>query len=251
MKTTFIVIITFLFFISIRPNCVAQSEKDTLKILFVGNSYTYFGNLPQIISTISDDANTKLVTKKSTVGGAKLRDHWLGERGLDTKEMIADGEFDLVILQEYSMGTINEPDSLIKYSNLFCDFIYKNNAKPYFYLTWAREMVPQYQETINNVYLEASIENKAEIVPVGKAWALAKQLRPNIELYHADGSHPSELGTYLAACVFIASILDEIPGKLKGSFWTMDKYGESVQLMSVHPLDVVFCKKIAEEITSE
>lgn len=247
MKITVIVITTILLFGYINTTCFAQDEKDTLKILYVGNSYTHFENLPQIVSIISDSAKTKLMTKKSTIGGARLREHWLGERGLKTKEMIKNGNFDIIVLQEYSMGAINEPDSLIKYSKLLCNYIKENNAKPYLYLTWAREKVPQYQEIINTVYLKTSIENNAVIVPVGNAWALAKQLRPDIALFTPDGSHPTELGTFLTANVFVATILDEIP-ELNGLFKTFDKYGESVELMRINPLDVIFCKKIAEEI---
>ena len=77
----------------------AQVNRDTLKVLFVGNSYTYVQNLPQVVSIISDSTKTKLVTRKSTVGGAYLREHWYGKRGLKTKEIITKGKFDLVILQ--------------------------------------------------------------------------------------------------------------------------------------------------------
>jgi len=227
--------------------CSAQVE-DTLKILFVGNSYTYFGNLPQIISIISDSSKTKLVTNKSTAGGAKLSEHWRGEKGLKTKAMIINGRFDIVVLQEYSWGTIKEPDSVLKYSKLLCDLIKENGAKPYLFLTWAREKVPQYQETINKIYLQVAAENDAVLVPVGKAWELARQQRPKIELYDPDGSHPSGLGSFLAACVFVGAILHEIPSVLQRIYYATDAGGESVLLMNIHPLDVIFCQKIAEEV---
>jgi hypothetical protein len=248
MKKAFIIVITILIIIINKNTCSAQIERDTLKILFVGNSYTYYENLPQIISIISDSSKTKLITKKSTLGGSSLSEHWRGARGLKTNEIIKSGRFDIVVLQEYSMGSINEQDSVHKYLKLFCDFIKDNEAKPYLYLTWAREKVPQYQETINKVYLEAAKENEAVIVPVGKAWALAKQLRPNIELYDVDGSHPSKLGTFLTACVFVATILDEIPYELPNVYSTFDFEWERVRLMDIDSLDVIFCQKIAKEI---
>lgn len=241
-------IILFLFLSSSLATCWAQETKDTLNILFVGNSYTYFNNLPQLVSIISDSTKTKLVTKKSTIGGAQLREHWLGERNLKTKEMIKDGEFDIVVLQEYSMGAMDEPDNTKKYLRLFSDYIKENNAKPYFYLTWAREKAPQYQDTINTIFMEAASDSEALIVPAGKAWARAKELRPTIELYDPDGSHPSELGTFLSACVFVATLTNEIPSQLNQSYKITDSYGESIELMRIHPLDYVFCKKIAEEI---
>ncbi len=224
------------------------AQKDSLKILFVGNSYTFFENLPQIVSGISDQTKTKLITKKSTAGGARLSEHWNGKKGLRTKEVIKNGNYDIVILQEHSLGTIDEPDSIRKYGKLFCDLIRENKATPYFYLTWAREKTPQTQETINQVYTDVAAQNKAIVVPVGKAWALARQLRPDIKLYTSDGSHPCALGTFLTACVFVASISNEIPDKLPTTYMTTDITGESVILMKVSKTDVAFCQKIAKEV---
>jgi len=249
MKTAIIFTLAILFLSFGKSSCFSQEEKDTLTILFVGNSYTYVGNLPQIVSAISDQTNTKIITKSSAFGGAKLREHWLGEKNLKTIDKIKNGDFDIVVLQEWSMGTINEPDSMIKYSSLLCEYIKEHNAKPYLFLTWAREKVPQYQETINKVYEKIATDNTATIVPVGKAWALAKHYRPNIELHKTDGSHPSDLGTFLTAYVFIATILHEIPDGQYAYYWSGDINGEPVELMyAIDPEDVIFCKKVAEEI---
>jgi len=250
MKRAFI-IITLLIFTTVGSICVAQDKKDTLKVLFVGNSYTYFENLPQMVSAVSDYSSTKLITRQSTLGGAKLSEHWRGARGLKTKEIIEKGDFDIVVLQEYSMGAIDEPDSLKKYVALFCDFAGKNGARPYLYLTWARERVPQYQETINKVYAAAALENNAVIVPVGKAWALARQLRPDFELFSDDGSHPAKYGAFLSACVFVAVISGEVPEKLPNDYNTTDHDSEYIRLMSLESLNVTFCRQTAREVIQE
>lgn len=230
---------------------LAQTNKDTLKVLFVGNSYTYFENLPQIVSIISDGTNTKLQTKKSTAGGAWLHDHWKGNKWLKTKEMIETEGFDIVVIQENSMGTIKAPDTTQKYAKLFCNFIKKNGAEPIIYQTWARKMVPQYQEPINKAFAVIAKENKVNISPIGKAWAQAMKLRPDIELFSPDGSHPSRLGTFLTACVFVATLTKQLPDKLTGYYRTLDLHGETIELMSIHPLDVVFCKKVVEKVCFE
>ncbi len=242
------IIIILLLFVTIYN--FAQGKNDTLKILFVGNSYTHVNNLPQITSLISDHVGTKLITRASTLGGAKLKEHWLGQRGLKTKEIIKKGNFDIVVLQGFSMSTIEFPDTLTKYAKLLCDLIKETGAKPFFYLTWAREKVPQFQKIINDVYNKIALENGATIVPVGKAWRLAQKLRPNIKLFRKDGSHPSELGTILTAAVFVATITKELPAKIPESYWIRDINQESVLLMyfsGTDLLDLVFCKKIVEE----
>lgn len=247
MKRIFIVIIVALF-AGFGKSSFAQCVEDTLKVLFVGNSYTNSHNLIQIVSFISDQAETKLLTHQVVIGAATLREHWLGERGLKTKEIIREGEYDIVVLQEQSLGAINKGDSLRKYAKLLCDFIKEHGAKPYLYVTWAREKVPQYQETINQVYTDVARINQAIVVPVGKTWERAKQLRPTIGLYSSDGSHPSVLGAYLTACVFTAAILREVPEKLPTVLETTGKDGKSTVRIEVDSLDVIFCQKLAREV---
>ena len=242
-------IIIFLVFLSFGFNCLAQNTRDTLNVLFVGNSYVYVSNIPQLVSLISDSTQTKLLTSKSVAGGARLSQHWRGERGLKTKELIKNGDFDFVILQEQSMGTIEQPDSFLIYSKKFSDFIKQNGAQPYFYSTWAREKVPQYQETITNVYNKAAKDNNAGIVPVGETWALAQKLRPGIDLYLDDGSHQSEMGAFLSACAFVKALTNELPEKLPNVYEVLDSNGESVWLTYVETFDITFCLKVVNQIT--
>ena len=213
----------------------AQTKKDSLKILFVGNSYTYYEQMPKMVAHISLGNHTKLITQMSAPGGARLREHWLGLRGMKTKELIRKGDFDIVVLQGQSMAALRRPDTLKKYAELFSNFIKKHHAKPYFYGTWAREKTPERQKDITRVYTQIANSNKAVLVPVGEAWAYARKLRPNILLYTQDGSHPNKLGAYLTASVFVTTILKEVP-----------KNSDNVKdLFPINKQDLLFCKKIA------
>ncbi len=246
MKRTFYGIAAVIFsLLAVSAN--AQDQKDTLRVLFVGNSYTYFENLPQVVSVLAEKTGTVLVTEKITIGGAKLSEHWRGARGLTTREKIKNGDYDIVVLQEWSLGTINERDSAVIYLGLFSNLVREAGARPYYYLTWAREKVPQQQEAISCVYRETAAANNAMVVPAGEAWAAARALRPDIELYFPDGSHPSALGTYLTACVFVGTITGELPETIPGDITVTDSRGEGVILMMTDPLDVEFCRKVALE----
>jgi hypothetical protein len=54
-------------------------------------------------------------------------------------------------------------------------------------------------------------------LPVGEAWLITGKQHPELELWQGDGSHPTEQGTYLAACVFYATIFRQSPERLKYS----------------------------------
>lgn len=194
---------------------------------------------------------TQLVTAKSTYEGSTLKNHWNGEKGLQTNELIKSGHFDIVVLQEFSMETIDNPDTFLEYAKKFSDYIKENGARPYFYETWAREKVPQWQKMITKMYRRAATENGAGLVRVGEARELALKLRPQLELYQADGSHPSPLGALLAACVFVKTFTGELPDRLPSRFTITDDEGESLNLLDfINQLDIRFFLEVTEEISA-
>ncbi len=93
-------------------------------------------------------------------------------------------------------------------------------ATPIFFITWAhRNGWPEngmndfgsMQYQINNGYMQIAGELNVPFAPVGPAWYTAVVEHPELNLWQEDGSHPTEQGTYLAACVFYAVIFHESP----------------------------------------
>lgn len=62
-----------------------------------------------------------------------------------------------------------------------------------------------------------SKELKSQIAPVGNAWEKALQADKSLVLHQPDKKHPHATGTYLAACVFYATIYGKSPEGLPGS----------------------------------
>jgi hypothetical protein len=229
----------------------AFSQQKELKVLFVGNSYTYGYNLAHIVSIMSEATSTKLITRKSVIGGAHLWEHWNGNRELKTKEIIAEGDFDVVVLQDFSMSGVDTPDSTLKYVKLFAEYNSQYGAKTVLFNTWARERVPQFQAQIDEMYIKAAEETGAIRVPVGPAWELAMDLRPTADLFTSDGSHPNELGCLLTASVFVLVLTGELPEMLPTLYMIEDADGETVRLMNHNPEDAEFCRRIALQVVGQ
>ena len=246
-KTTFLVSIFFLGF-TIFVN--GQTETPQ-RVLFVGNSYTYFWNLPQNVALMAESQKIDLTTHQSTSGGVSLGHHWRGDRGLETVEKIKEGDFDIVILQDHSRRAIDHPDSLILFGKKIGNLIKKSGAQPYLYMTWAREWDPYMQKTITKKYIELAEKINARIVPVGPAWQRARTLRPDIKLYDPDGSHPNTTGTYLTACVFYGILTNQSPVGLPNRLVSKDIHGEKLFINIQSSEDALFCQKVAEEIINE
>ncbi len=238
-----------LIFLFVITSCFSQAD-NSKKVLFVGNSYTYFWNLPQVIEHLAESQDIPLIARQSTAGGAHLGHHWTGARDLDTYNLIKNGNWDYVVLQDHSLRTIEALDSLIKYVELWSDVIRESQAEPVLYMTWPRAFNPLMIEKISSGYREAGRGEGLIVVPVGETWSLARELRPEINIYDPDGSHPSPLGTYLTACVFFRALTGQSPSGLPARLTTTDRNGEKLYLMIVPPDDARFCHDVVESIFS-
>ena len=193
----------------------AQKAVPARRVLFIGNSYTYFNNLPQMLAGLANAATPAqpFEAEMVTVGGATLKRLW--EQG-EALAAIKRGGWAFVVLQEQStLGTapmvdgkvqIADPKTFHEYARLFDAEIKKAGAQTVFYLTWARQNAPETQAQLTAAYTAIAKELKAMLVPVGPAWAAALQKQPQLALHIADKSHPTAAGTYLAACVFYATL---------------------------------------------
>jgi hypothetical protein len=239
-KNIFLIILLLFAFTKVNAN----NNRDTLRVLFIGNSYIYYNNLPQMVSLLSDSLNTKLICKKSTFGGSTLGDHWNSRKGLRTREILEKEKFDIVVIQDNSMWPLEHADSVSMFGKLFCDLIKSKNATPYIYNTWSREATPQTQPAINKVYETLALETQSVLVPVGSIWAEAKIQKPATQLYFTDGSHPSPLGTFLIALCFVKKITGVLPTKYATVYNYPAIDNESIRLMQVSENDILFFSKL-------
>ena len=233
------------------PNLLLGQEPDTLKVLFVGNSYTYFGNLPQSVQLMAEAKGIPLLTRQSTAGGASLEQHWNGEKELSTKEAISEGDWDIVVLQNHSLSTIENTESFLDYGKLFGEFVTKHGAKPILYTTWAREFNPLMQAEITKTHMQLAAKLKCRTVDAGPLWMWVSQLRPGLRLYDQDNSHPSAVGTYLTACLFFKELTGQSPLGLPSRLVTQDQYGEKLYVSIMSDNDAKFLQQAAAEFGSK
>jgi prepilin-type N-terminal cleavage/methylation domain-containing protein len=181
-----------------------------IRVLFVGNSYTFANNLPRQVQLLAEAAGDQpaLGIDSQLVGGATLEQHW--NEGVALKK-IRQEKWDFVVLQEQSMRPVIDRASMWHYARLFDPEIREQESIPLYFLTWARQSLPETQVRLNSSYVGIARERKSEVAPVGVAWREAFRQLPGLVLHDPDGSHPNPTGTYLAACVFYATIYEKSP----------------------------------------
>ncbi len=233
-----------------------------LRVLFIGNSYTYFNNLPQLLSGLAASAKPSqaIETEMVTVGGATLKSLWASGKA---QAALAGGKWDYVVLQEQStLGPTKMVDGVVQISDpkdfhsavrIIDPEIKKAGAKPLLYMTWARKDSPDKQQLLTDAYQSIGKELGDAVAPVGLAWQAALKARPTLELHVADKSHPNPTGSYLAACVFYATIFGKSPEGLAARITgaVIDRNGKvgdaQGELVNLSKEDAVFLQKIAWE----
>jgi len=186
-----------------------------MRVLFIGNSYTYVNDLPGMVQSLARSAGKDLTCASVTSGGKSLAWHWYNPETLD---MIAAGGWDWVVLQDHSQQGVEHPEQLTSAATRLAGRVREAGGMPMLYVTWTREHIPEMQETITDAYQRAAEQAQARLAPVGPAFALARAVHPDMPLYHDDRSHPSWLGSYVAACVFYAALFETTPVGLATAF---------------------------------
>jgi len=218
--------ILLLFIASLLPYLIFS--QTVRRVLFLGNSYTFVNDLPQLTANFSQAAGDSLIFDSNTPGGYSLQQHSVNQTTL-TK--IALGNWDFVVLQEQSQMPsfplsqvlvevfpyAKKLDSLIKAANPCTQTI--------FFMTWGRKNGDSYNcsswppvctylgmdSLLNLRYRIMADSNSAFVALVGATWHYLRDNYPSIELYDTDQSHPSAAGSYAAATTFYSIIFQKNP----------------------------------------
>ena len=205
-----------------------SAQPISKKVLFIGNSYTYVNNLPQMVADVTASAGDTLFFDSNSIGGYTFQQH---SSNATTITKICSGNWDYVVLQEQSQLP-SFPISQVEvecfpYARKLDSMINANNpcGETVFFMTWGRKngdasncsMWPPVctyngmDSLLSLRYRMMTESNDAILSPVGAVWHYIRQNFPAIEMYNPDESHPSVAGSYAAACCFYSALFRKDP----------------------------------------
>jgi hypothetical protein len=188
-------------------------DKEEIQVLFIGNSFTYYHDLPKMLADLARAGGQRRVRyERETPGGCSLEKHWKDGKAL---AKIQSRKWDYVVLQDHSQAALQKRDAMFEYGKKLDDEIKKQGARTILYMTFANQNAAT-QPAIARAYQELSQDLKSQLAPVGLAWDKAFKADKKLVLHEKDQKHPNATGTYLAACVFYATIYGKSPEGLPG-----------------------------------
>ncbi len=217
------------------------------RILFIGNSYTYFNDMPKsIFEKIAEEAGVDVEVDSVVKGGWSLEKHAdpEGETGKVVAEKLKGEPYDYVILQEQSLRPVIDPEPFFAaVRKLSCRFR-ATGAEPLLYSTWGRkpgspklDEIKMTNETMTYALARAYRDIGEDLgIPVAYVGLAFFDVGGSIELYNADMTHPSKEGSYLAALTLFIKMFGD-----RESFCPCGIDGDLAARLQAAARKAVFC----------
>ena len=202
---------------------------QTKKVLFLGNSFTYTYDIPNLFNQLATNAGFSVLVDSYTQAGIAVANEQVTGHINDplAQAKISSQPWDFVVVQDNMGNYVNSAGipsacgnanvtlyNQIKANNICTRIIYFSGWGP----SGGVFSGDNTQACIDRIFTNMLFLNNNigdEIVtPIGKAWNSSLSLLPSVNLYHSDNVHPSLEGSYLAAASIFTSIFKRNPSGL-------------------------------------
>lgn len=237
------------------------SEEDLItRILFLGNSATYYNDMPFMVEKMAqaDGINTEVTML--AVSGYKLH-QFIAEDGIyleQIKTMLNETKYDYVIVQDHRETMLTNPTKSENSIIFLKDLIESSGSEMILYetqadytgntfkingsLVYLDHYMMQYYLTKN--YFNIGNRNNLKVSACGPNYTRCGELFPEINLYNQDNLHPSVAGSYLAACTLYETIFNK--SAYENSFIPGSELDENNLLKDLSLEDALKIKKICD-----
>ena len=166
-----------------------------MHVLFIGNSYTYYHDMPTLFEKLALDNQKEVTVHSVTAGGRKLTDYM---DSTDETTMALEG-------LDYVVNKLKDRvDVLIMYAT----WGRKDGSEALFTHNWTPQSMTN---LLADAYQAAAKQYHARVSPVGRCFLTIVQTHPEIDLYDPDKSHPSYQGSCLAALTHYYALWGSFP----------------------------------------
>lgn len=182
----------------------AAGREKTMRVLFIGNSHTYFNDMPALFARMCQElTGERPELTMLAYSGRSLA--WHREEYFPLRFALLHGRFDYCVLQQQAHPFPGEQatEEALRQILPLCE---KGGVRPVLYMTWPEKAKPENAGPMIACYRRLAERYGALLAPVGE---LFERFRgTDLELYWQDGEHASPYGSFLAAMTLAALLCD-------------------------------------------
>ena len=225
-----------------------------LRVLFIGNSHTYFNDSPIVFKQLAE-AGQDVEVEVSMQAHPGVTYGWHLSQGAELRFALLHGNYDYVLLQQAAHSPCPSPEETIADGKKLIERVKQCGSTPILVMPWAEKRYPEHQATMYNTYTTLAKECDVKFSPVGYVFERVLKERPDIELYWFEGEHCSPYGTYVNACCAYSMIFGESPVGLpnksikhnRGEAKDMEEFQDLSAQINAHPDDKEFLAKVTQK----
>ena len=220
------------------------------RILFIGNSFTFYWNLPSLVEKMSIERGLNWDITHFTVPSATLKILW---NNPDLKSILESETFDHVIIQEHSTNILTNANGNSEFYFGQITSLIPDSTQIHFFSTWMYPSMEQYNINNEEYPIEETIKQIIEgtttkIIPIGRAFKLFQSKYPQFNLLMEDDKHPNPNGSYLASCVIFSHLSAESSLNLSKRYKGIDNKGINIYYSIVEDEVLPFLQQISDEV---
>ena len=183
--------------------------KKMCKVLFIGNSHTYYNDMPSLVKRRLDeegyDCHVTMLAHPAWFLAQHVEDP-------EAKFNIRFGGYNYVVLQEHA-HPFGPEEKFFEAVRTLTDWIKEAGATPVIYLTWAQKNEPEAQQRMTDAHKRIAEETGSLLAHVGDEWWGYMRSWPELEMYADDGAHASPAASDFAAKMIESEILHDLHRK--------------------------------------
>lgn len=196
---------------STGPHAIRGFSTGTARVLFIGNSLTYYNDLGGMLRAIARSIGDQdLQTATVAFPDYALEDHIPEGTAL---RALRDARWEYVVMQQGPSSLPANQVLLADGARALLPSIRAAGATPVLFMVWPQSSRLQDFPAVRTSYRNAAAAVNGIFAPAGDAWTAAWELDPTLQLY-VDGLHPNPPGTYLSAIVILAQLRGTDPTTL-------------------------------------
>lgn len=188
-----------------------------MKVLFIGNSHTYFNDMPHLFAHMCDLLSGEKTDVTMLAFSNRTLD-WHCEEYFPIRFALLYGGYDFCVIQQFGhpIPPIEETEPPLEKIIRLCERV---GTKPVLYMTWAKRDEPEKAALISDIYRTLAEKYHTLLAPMAELFDALRTEHPEIDLYWFDGSHASPYGDYLIAATIAALLtqrtdLSELPDRM-------------------------------------